>query len=319
MRRFAEELADAGFEVDHRRSPTLAAGLEAHRRDFSAPSVVAMAPMSFDGEVMLRTEGVEVAPNEQFLCSTDAFAAWADTRKTLRMEDFYRWQRRRLGYLMDGDDPVGDRWNFDAENREPPPKDGRHWPAAPTDALDALDAEVLAYIDRHAPHVWGEPPDGTWATDRAGALRRLRHFVEEVLPQFGPHEDAMLRDEWKMAHSTLSPYLNLGLLHPREVADAAEGAWREGRVPIASAEGFIRQVVGWREYVWGVYRRWMPGYRTSNGLDATRPLPPAVGEGRTEMACVASVVDGVRRRGWVHHIERLMVLSNLSLLSGVAT
>ncbi len=231
MRRFVGELRAEGFEVDHREAPTLAAGLQAHRRDHRPAKVRAMTPTSFDGERMLRDQGVEILPDEQFLCSADAFSAWADTRKTLRMEDFYRWQRRRLGYLMEGAEPAGGRWNFDAENREPPPKDGRAWPAAPVDELDDLDAEVLAHIDRHVPNVWGAPPDGTWATDRAGAQRRLRHFVEEVLPQFGPHEDAMLRDEWKMAHSTLSPYLNLGLLHPREVADAAESAWREGRVP----------------------------------------------------------------------------------------
>ena len=317
LRRFVQELRDEGFEVDHRHAPTLAAGLDAHRRDHAPTDVVAMAPMSFAGERMLRAQGVVVTSNEQFLCSTEAFSAWSDTRKALRMEDFYRWQRRRLGYLMQGDEPVGGRWNFDAENREPPPKDGRTWPGSPSDELDRLDEEVLGYIDRNAPGAWGAPPDGTWATTREGAQRRLRHFVDEVLPLFGPHEDAMLRDEWKMAHSTLSPYLNLGLLHPREVADAAQSAWREGGVPLPSAEGFVRQVIGWREYVWGVYQRWMPDYRDANVLGATRPLPPALAAGRTEMACVASVVDGVRRRGWVHHIERLMVLANLSLLAGV--
>jgi deoxyribodipyrimidine photolyase-related protein len=218
---------------------------------------------------------------------------------------------------MEGDEPWGGRWNYDAENREPPPRDGRSWPPPVVDELDDLDADVQRTIDEHAPHVWGAAPDGTWATSRAGALRRLDHFVADVLPRFGPHEDAMLRDEWKLAHSTLSPYLNLGLLHPAEVADAAESAFRDGRVPIASAEGFVRQVIGWREYVWGTFWRWMPEYRDLNALDAHRPLPPALHGHGTEMACVGRTVEQLDERGWVHHIERLMVLGNLALLAGV--
>lgn len=318
LRRFVIEAREAGYEVDHRVAPTLGAGLEVHRAEYSPSRVVAMAPMSFDGDAMLAARGVDVVANEQFLCPTADFAAWAGTRSTLRMEDFYRWQRRQHGYLMDGDEPVGDRWNYDADNREPPPRDGRSWPEALLDPLGDLDAEVMADIDRWCPEAWGDVPDGTWPTSRAAALRRLDHFIAEVLPLFGPHEDAMLRGEWKLAHSALSPAMNLGLLHPAELADAAEAAYRDGRVPIASAEGFIRQVIGWREYVWGVYRHWMPGYRGSNTLGATRALPPALATGDTSMACVASAVDGLRRRGWVHHIERLMVLANLALLSGVA-
>jgi deoxyribodipyrimidine photolyase-related protein len=318
LRRFVEELRDEGFAVDHRHAPTLPAGLAAHRHDHHPSRVVAMSPMSFDGERMLRGEGVEVVPNEQFLCSVEEFGEWADGRRSLRMEDFYRWQRRRLGYLMDGGDPAGGRWNFDAENREPPPKDGRSWPAPILDELDDLDRAVLDELERGPAELWGDAPDGTWPTSRGAAQRRLAHFAEEVLPLFGPHEDAMLRDEWKLAHSTLSPAMNLGLLHPREVVDAATEQWRAGRVPIASAEGFVRQVIGWREYVWGVYRRWMPEYRGLNALGADRALPPALrGEG-THMACVSSTVEGLRRRGWVHHIERLMVLANLALLTGVS-
>ncbi len=128
----------------------------------------------------------------------------------------------------------------------------------------------------------------------------------------------MLRSEWKLAHSALSSSLNLGLLHPLEVVEAAEAAYRDGRVPIASAEGFVRQVIGWREYVWGLYWAWMPTYAESNELGADRPVPPAfTGDAPTELACVASTIDHLERHGYAHHIERLMVLGNLALTHGV--
>jgi deoxyribodipyrimidine photolyase-related protein len=215
---------------------------------------------------------------------------------------------------MDGDEPVGGRWNFDADNREPPPRDGRAWPEVLRDELDDVDREVIAGLPDSC---WGDAPDGTWATSRAGALARLDHAVTEVLPRFGPHEDAMLSTSWAMAHTLLSPYLNLGLLLPGEVCDTVEAAHRRGEVPIASAEGFIRQVIGWREYVWGRYWQWMPAYRDANELGATRPLPPVFTGGSTDMACVGHVLSSVRAHGWAHHIQRLMVLGNLSLTAGV--
>ena len=317
MRRFAEELREEGFAVDYRRAPSLRVGLREHRTEFAPERVRAMSPMSYDGRSMLQELDVELVANDQFLCDAETFAAWANGRKNLKMEDFYRWQRQRLEILMDGSEPVGGKWNFDADNREPPPKDGRSWPAPIVDTLDATDARVIADVARRAPGAFGAAPEGLWATTRAGALRRLEQFIEEVLPLFGPHEDAVLADEWKMAHSALSPYLNLGLLHPREVVDAAHEAHRAGRVPIASAEGFIRQIIGWREYVWGLYWLWMPKYRSSNALGAEQPLPAAFLGATTEMACVSSSLGGIEARAWVHHIERLMILGNLSLTSGV--
>jgi deoxyribodipyrimidine photolyase-related protein len=345
MRRFALELERAGFEVDHRRAPNLAAGVEQHRHEHRPSDVVAMAPRSWDGRALSRRLGVTSVPNDQFLCHEDDFAAWADARAAgsggraraagsggraraagsggraraagrLRMEDFYRWQRVRLGVLMDGDEPAGGRWNYDDENREPPPRDGRPWPGPVRSTLDELDRRVLAEL-RARPNVWGDDPGGLWPTSRRAALVRLRRFVDEALPVFGPHEDAMLHDEWRLAHSLLAAPLNLGLLHPGEVVAAAETAYRQGRVPIASAEGFIRQVLGWREYVWGLYWRWMPAYRDQNELGADRPLPPLFATGETHMRCVTSVLEGVRRRGWSHHVERLMVLGNLAMLAGV--
>jgi deoxyribodipyrimidine photolyase-related protein len=231
------------------------------------------------------------------------------------MEDFYRWQRRRLGYLMDADEPVTGRWNFDDENRQRPPKTGSPWPEPQQSRLDDLDRRVL---DDLPDDCWGAEPDGTWATSRRAALSRLRHFVDDVLPMFGPHEDAMVERSWHLAHSVLSPYLNVGLLLPGEVCDAVQDAYDEGRVPIASAEGFIRQVIGWREYVWGVYWLWMPGYRDRNALGADRPVPPVFrGAASTDMNCVSNCMSTLHDRAYNHHIQRLMVLGNLALLHGV--
>ena len=315
MRRFAEELRDEGFDVDHRTAGSLRAGLDAHRRAYAPDEVVAMEPASWDGLAMLRDAGVTLVRSDQFLCHYDDFAAWAGDRRTTKMEDFYRWQRRRLGYLMDGDEPVGGRWNFDADNRRPPPPHGTvAWPAPLVDPLDDVDRAVLA--DLPATCV-GADPDGTWATTRSGALARLDHVVEHVLPLFGPYEDAMTTMSWHLAHTVLSPYLNIGLLLPGEVCDAVQDAFDAGHLPIASAEGFVRQVIGWREYVWGVYWRWMPAYRGANELGAERPLPPVYRGAPTEMRCVATCLAGVHERGWNHHIQRLMVLGNLSLLAGV--
>ena len=314
MAHFAQELRAEGFDVDHRRAPTLADGLVDHRSQYRPSTVRAMEPMSWDGRQLLGRLDVEIIDNDQFTCSRHDFADWAGDRTSLRMEDFYRWQRRRLGLLMDGDEPTGGRWNFDDENRERPPRDGRSWPPVTPFELDDIDHEVLDRL----PPAWGDGPDGTWPVTRDQALTRLDEFVEHGLAPFGPHEDAMLAGEWKLAHSVLSSSLNLGLLHPGEVVGRVESAYREGGIPINSAEGFIRQIIGWREYVWGLYWHWMPDYRDLNELDAGRPVPPALlGETSTDMACVADVMAKLRRHGWAHHIERLMVIGNLALLSGI--
>ncbi len=315
MRRFADELRGAGFDVDYRHAPTFAAGLAAHRRRHRPRRVRVMEPMSWDGLALLRRLEVEIVRSNQFLCHYDDFAEWARGRRLLRMEDFYRWQRHRLGVLMNGTEPTGGRWNFDAENRKPPPRGAAPWPDPPHTPLDDVDRAVLERLPARA---FGDPPDGTWATSRADALERLEHFVTNVLPVFGPHQDAMTTRSWHLAHSVLSPYLNLGLLHPREVCDAAVAAWRAGDAPLASVEGYVRQIIGWREYVWGTYWLWMPEFRSRDALHAQRPLPPVYTDpARTRMRCVADAVGGVEARAYAHHIQRLMVLGNLALVAGV--
>jgi deoxyribodipyrimidine photolyase-related protein len=319
MAHFVAELREEGFEVDHRRANTLEHGLQDHLAEFGPRRVVAMEPTSWAARASLERVGVELVRNDQFLCHFDDFADWARSRKRLTMEDFYRWQRQRLDVLIDdgidGPQPVGGRWNLDHDNREPPPRDGRAWPPITRFELDDIDRAVL---ERLPATTFGADPDGTWPVTRAHALTRLHEFVDHGLARFGPHEDAMLTDEWKMAHSVLSSSMNIGLLHPAEVVEAVEAAYRRGSAPLNSVEGFIRQVIGWREYVWGVYWMWMPDYAERNALGATRPIPPAfTGEAATEMRCVAGVIGHVHDHGYAHHIERLMVLGNLALTAGV--
>ena len=319
MTHFASELSAEGFEVDLRIAPTLLTGLRNHQDEFEVERTIAMEPMSWDGRTLLERAGVEVVPNDQFTCSYPEFEKWASGRKTFKMEDFYRWQRTRLDLLMDhgpsGPEPAGGQWNFDHDNRERPPKDGRAWPRVEQFELDDIDQKIITGFGSN---VWGADPAGWWPVTRVQALTRLEEFISTGLAPFGPHEDAMLGQEWKLAHSVLASSMNLGLLHPLEVVQAAEKAFREGSAPINSVEGFIRQVIGWREYVWGVYWLWMPEYRDANALDANRPVPPALtGESETQMACVGNVVRHVHDHGYAHHIERLMVLGNLALTSGV--
>ena len=320
MRHFAAELEAEGFDVDYRHANTMATGLAEHVAEHAPDEVVAMSPLNYDGRQLLERLDVTIVANDQFLCSPDAFARWADehlaSHKRLTMEDFYRWQRRRFGILIEDDKPTGGAWNFDKDNREPPPKDGRAWPEVRRFEHSPIDEAVIAEIEQY--DVWGEPPSGWWPTTRADALLRLGDFVERALPTFGTHQDAMLDSEWSMSHSLISSALNIGLLLPGEVTDAAVDAYRDSHAPINSVEGFVRQVIGWREYVLGVYWLWMPEYRDENGLDAVQPLPPMFdGTASTDMACVSGVLGNLDAHGWNHHIERLMVIGNLFLTAGV--
>ncbi len=220
----------------------------------------------------LRADGLvaDILPTPTFARSRVEFDDWAGDRTTFRMEDFYRAQRRRFDVLMDGPEPLGGTWNHDHANREPPPRGAvtLDVPAPWQPPEDAIDAEVRADLDRMDLPTVGRDGPRRFAVTAAEGRQALRQFVEQRLAHFGPHEDAMLTADWAMAHSLLSVPLNLGLLHPLEVVSSAEEAHRTGAVSIASAEGFIRQVLGWREYVWQLYWRFGRGYRRRNALRA---------------------------------------------------
>ncbi len=265
-----------------------------------------------------RALALDVRVDRHFFGTVREFAAHARSRPHLLMEDFYREMRQRHRVLMDGDAPAGGRWNFDAENRHAFGRAGPTLiPEPPRFAPDAVTAEVLALVEeRFATHPGGLA-SFAWPVTRAQALESLERFVAERLPEFGRWQDALWPREPWLWHSQLSAALNLKLLDPHEVVAAAEAAWRAGRVPLASAEGFVRQILGWREYVRGLYWTRMPGALDENALDAHAPLPAFYWHGRTPMACLADAIGQTLEHGYAHHIQRLMVTGLYALLLGV--
>ena len=307
-RHFAVDLESRGFTVRYLQAPTTIDGLKLARQEFGELPIHAAQASSFRQLAALTEFGVTWHPNDFFLTSRSDFALWAGRQKTFVMESFYRAQRKRLGILIDGSEPIGGQWNFDASNRLPPPKNYT-WPQPLRHERDEIDLQVSAQLDYQ--------PTETWATTRAGALRQLDYFIEKSLRGFGPYEDAVSTESWSQHHSLLSPYINVGLLSPQEVVARALEEFNAGRAPIESVEAFVRQIIGWREYINGMYWFLGEGYRSQNSLDANRKLLPLFRDPEaTQMNCVASTVREVEKRAWVHHIPRLMILSNLALITG---
>ncbi len=317
MRHFASELVERGVQVDLRQADSFRAGVREHRHSHGAVEVRVLRPTGLTADALVRAfPGVAVVESGLFLTSEDAFAQWAGSRTSLVMEGFYRWQRRRLDVLMDGDQPAEGRWNFDHDNRGRPPK-GVRPPARWSPTEDDIDAAVRRDLDAMGLASFGIDGTRRVAATHAEAQMALHHFVEHFLPDFGRFQDAMLSGERFMWHSLLAPAMNLGLLLPMTAVRAAEAAYRAGSAPIASVEGFIRQIIGWREYVWGLYRLRGATWPTMNALHATRPLPALFDGGPTKMACMRDAVAGVEATGYSHHIERLMLFGNLQMLLGV--
>ena len=259
---------------------------------------------------------VEIRGDDRFLCPPEIFADWAEGRKQLRMDFFYREMRRRHDVLMEAGDPVGGKWNYDADNREPPdlslvvPKP-LNFPA------DEITSEVLALVGARCADHFGDLSDFGFAVTRDQALEVLDHFITERLPLFGTYQDAMIEDEPWMYHSHIGFYLNAGLILPIEAIRAAEAAWATGHAPLNAVEGFIRQILGWREFVRGIYWLKMPDYASMNFLEAERALPSFYWSGDTGMNCMKQSIDQTRRYAYAHHIQRLMVLGNFALLAGL--
>jgi deoxyribodipyrimidine photolyase-related protein len=258
---------------------------------------------------------VDILPDTRFICDHAEFELWADGRKQFRMEYFYRQMRRKTGLLMRGDQPEGGKWNYDAENRKPAKAD-LFMPRPPRTAPDKITKDVLALVgDRFADH-FGDLTPFWFAVGAAGAEAALDAFIEHALPQFGDYQDAMQRDERFLYHSVLSQYINIGLLDPLSVCQRVERAYHEGHAPLNAAEGFIRQIIGWREYVRGIYWLKMPDYVGMNALNAHRPLPDFYWTGETDMACLRAAIVQTKEEAYAHHIQRLMVSGTFALLIG---
>ncbi len=307
-RHFAKSLEEEGFTVEYIKATTTIDGLNKITEKYKGLPITCAEPSSFRQFEALKNHGVNFVENDFFLTSRPLFSAWASDQKSYLMESFYRAQRIRLGILVEGNKPTGGAWNFDKENRLPPPKkyDGPPYLEHKRDQIDLEVAKELSHT-----------PTTTWATTRKGALAQLKNFIDNHFAEFGPLEDAMTTENWALHHSLLSPYLNNGLLHASEVITQAIKAFNTGRIPIESAEGFIRQIIGWREYVNGMYWFLGPNYRESNQLYANRNLLPLFTDpNKTQMNCIKETVTDIDNRAWVHHIPRLMLLSNLALVTG---
>ncbi|MDX2226304.1 MAG: cryptochrome/photolyase family protein [Verrucomicrobiae bacterium] len=335
LRHRAAELTQAGYQVDYyplsAPEKNFQQALTAHVRRNRIQILRVMQPSDYGMSRALprlaRNAGValEWIPTNQFLTSRGEFRDWAGDQKHLLMETHYRRMRRKLGVLVDAKGkPEGGRWNFDGENRLGRREYDRQnqdlfnrLPPRPVFGPDEITREVMREVDRYFPGHPGNTGDFWLPVTRAQALVWCDHFISHHLAGFGPFEDLMLRDDPFVHHSILSPLLNIGLLEPLELAEKAVAAYEAGRVPLNSVEGFVRQIIGWREFVNGIYWLKMPGYRENNALGATRPLPGFFHTGRTEMNCLRTVLGQVRRFGYAHHIQRLMVLGNFMLLAGI--
>lgn len=328
MRHFAKSLEDRGFRVhytkldDDQNAGRFRTEIARALRAVSPESLIVTRPSEY--RVLKEIESwssafnvpVDIREDDRFFTTPDAFMAWAKGRKSLRMEYFYREMRKSHKVLMDGDQPVGGKWNYDQDNRKPP-NDNLDVPAPYRGQIDEITQDCIDLVETHFSDHFGDLFPFHFAVTRDQALYALDKFISERFAQFGDYQDAMIQNEAWMFHSHISFYLNCGLLTPREVVSKAEQAYRDGGAPLNAVEGFIRQILGWREYVRGIYWLKMPEYAEENFLEADRDLPWFYWSGETQMNCLRQCVLETKENAYAHHIQRLMVLGNFALLAGI--
>ena len=326
MRHFAEALRQRGFRVhyvsleDPGNSGSLPGELQRWSERLAAREVHVTECGEWRLEQALKSSGLPIHwhADTRFLCRRDEFAAWAAGKRQLRMEFFYRQMRQRSGLLMNGDGtPVGGAWNFDADNRQALPA-GFIAPSPRQFAHDAITREVLELVSRRFAHHYGSLEAFDYPVTHAEAEALWQHFVEQALPAFGDYQDAMATGQPFLFHARISAALNIGLLDLRRLCADVEAAYWAGRVPLNAAEGFIRQLIGWREYVRGIYWLHMPEYATRNAFGNTRALPEFYWTGQTRMKCMSQAIGQTLEYAYAHHIQRLMVTGNFALLAGIA-
>lgn len=328
MRHFAAELREAGYQVhyvtldDEENTGTFTSELTRAVQQYQPNKVIVteasehrvlQAMKSWQASLGIT---VDIRPDRRFLCSHQGFANWAKGRKQLRMEYFYREVRKTYSILMDGDLPIGGDWNYDADNRKPPPAN-INIPPPYQQEPDAITQTVIAMVHARFSHHFGVIDGFHYAINRTQALLALKQFIETRLPLFGDYQDVMIQHEPWLFHSHISLYLNCGLLLPMECVQLAERAYHDKQAPLNAVEGFIRQIVGWREYVRGVYWQRMPDYAKANALNAQRQLPYFYWTAETNMNCIKQCVQETQQHAYAHHIQRLMVLGNFALLAGI--
>jgi deoxyribodipyrimidine photolyase-related protein len=317
MRHYAAHLRAQGYTVDYRQAHSMSDGLRNHIQTHQPTRILTMAASEYHARQHQHTLDlgvpVEVLPNQQFLVTQ--FDPFPNTSKRIIMESFYRAMRRHFNILMDTDQPLGNRWNFDEENRKPLPKKLTP-PAAPHFPPDAITQQVIHEVQASS-HGVGTCEHFGYAVTHVQARQALQQFIQERLSFFGPYEDAMTEHHPTLYHSVLSPYINLGLLTPLEMIHTAEAAYHRGEAPLNSVEGFIRQILGWREYMYWQYWRMMPTLADQNAWNATRPLPAFFWDHHTDMNCLRHTFTTLEQSAYTHHIPRLMLISNFCLLAGI--
>ena len=328
MRHFAEELRAEGFTVDYIRlddrhnSGSFGGELKRALKRHPVSEVVMTEPGEWRVLQMMQ-EWRETLPvpfticdDDRFIASLAEFAQWAAGRKQLRMEYFYRDMRKKTGFLMEADEPLGSAWNFDADNRKALPKQHQP-PKRKRFEPDAITRDVIDLVAKRFPNAYGSLEPFGWAVTRADALKAFDDFIKQGIASFGDYQDAMQTDEPFLYHSLISLYLNIGLLTAREVCARVDGLARKNKVPLNAAEGFIRQIIGWRDYVRGLYWLKMPDYTEANALQAKRNLPAFFWTGATDLHCLQQCIGDTLQHAYAHHIQRLMVIGNFSLLAGL--
>jgi deoxyribodipyrimidine photolyase-related protein len=338
MRHFRDQLLAEGLPVEYRELPgkkkarepqslavALATSLKQYQQAGQMPvSLICVEPGEWRVRQMLEAVAaeaglpLEIRTDRHFFTSADEFAAHAEGRKQLRLEFFYRPLRERFNILMDDGDPAGGQWNYDADNRGSFGKSGPGTLPVPRQFKpDAITQGVIDLVEtRFAKHP-GEVAAFDWPVTPQDAQVALKDFIAHRLSQFGAYQDAIWTGEPWLYHSRLSAAMNLKLLDPKDVVAAAEEAYRDGQVPLAATEGFIRQILGWREYVRGIYWKFMPEYAQRNALEADRPLPGFFWTADTEMNCLRDALGQTLSHGYAHHIQRLMVTGLFAMLYGV--
>ncbi|MAI08722.1 MAG: cryptochrome/photolyase family protein [Magnetococcales bacterium] len=328
MRHFAEELKSNGYNIqytklnDNENAGSFKKEIERQIQKFNINKIVVTHPgeyrvlkdiQSYSEEFKI---DVEILEDDRFLATTKDFNAWAKGRKQLRMELFYREMRKKHNILMDGNNPEGGKWNYDSENRKPP-EGSLFLPKTYNTPVDNITQEVIKLVEEKFNNHFGNIEPFFFAVTRSQALEALDKFINERLCDFGDFQDAMLEGEPWMYHSHLSFYINCGLLLPKECIQAAEEAYKNKKAPLNAVEGFIRQILGWREYVRGLYWLKMPEYKSLNFFDAQKRLPDFFWTANTDMNCLKQCIQETKENAYAHHIQRLMVIGNFSLLTGL--
>lgn len=328
MRHFAEALKRSGYKVEYTKlnDRDNAGSFKGEVKRILQKHVSDRIIVTHPGEFRVLEEirsledelsiPIEIKEDDRFLCAPNEFASWAKDRKQLRMEYFYREMRKKYDILMQDGAPIGGQWNYDAENRKPP-KEGLTIPPPYVSKPDEITQEVMSLVSERFDDHFGDLEPFYFAVTRADALQVLHQFIKQRLRHFGDYQDAMIQGEPWMYHSHISAYLNCGLLLPLECVQAAEIAYHQEKVPLNAVEGFIRQLIGWREYVRGIYWLKMPDYADYNFFEANRQLPDFYWTAKTKMNCLKQCVLETKQNAYAHHIQRLMVLGNFALLAGI--